>query len=342
MTKRCMVALLAALAVLFGAVAGFAAETFDYPITGLGWEVTTDVKANENYVLACVVKNAVNPYMIKQLEGMEVAAKLMGFTAITLAPGKADNIEEQVSLIEDLLLRGVDGIVIHPSDSNGIVPAVEAAVAQGVPVVTIGTPANTDLTFMRTGVDYRETGYVIGKWVAEELGGKGNVIILEGPPQAENAIERLRGIEEAFAEYPEIKIIASQTANFRRVEGMQVMKNLLQRFRQVDAVIGCNDEMAMGAVMAIEAAGRDREGIIIAGFDANQDACNAIAEGRMHVTYNTDPMSSAIAAAAYLVMYLNDGTLPPAAFVPYPAAVHEPLVTRENIQYFMEHQAWWK
>ena len=105
MTKRCMVALLAALAVLFGAVVGFAAETFDYPITGLGWEVTTDVKANENYVLACVVKNAVNPYMIKQLEGMEVAAKLMGFTAITLAPGKADNIEEQVSLIEDLAAR---------------------------------------------------------------------------------------------------------------------------------------------------------------------------------------------------------------------------------------------
>ena len=315
----------------------------DYIMQGLGLNVSTNIKANEKYTIACVVKNSTNPYMVKQLEGMRMAGEMMGFEAVTLAPAKQDNIEEQVRIVEDLIQSGVDGIVIHPSDSNGIVPVMEKAMSMGIPVAIIGTPANTDEYTFRTGVDYYETGVVVGEYVAENLGGKGKVIILEGPPQAQNAHERNEGILESFSKYPGIEVIASQTGNFRRLEGMTVMENLIQQFGDgFDAVVAHNDEMAMGASMAIEAAGISTEDKLIAGFDCNQDASYAIQKGSMDVSYNTDPISSAVCGAAYIVQYLNDGTLPATAFIPYPAAAHKPLVTANNIDNFIENVAWWK
>lgn len=321
---------------------GYAAEKVTYPISGLGLQVKTKVKAKKKYVIACVVKNSTNPYMVKQLEGLKKAGKDMGFEPVVLAPAKQDSIEEQVRIIEDLLQRGIDALVVHPSDSNGIVPAVEKAVAKNVPVVTIGTPANSDKPLFRTGVDYTETGAVIGEWIAKKLKGKGNVIVLEGPPQAQNARERNAGISESLAKYPGIKILASQPANFQRLMGMQVMENLLQKYNKVDAVIAANDESALGAVMAIKAAGRSEDGILVAGFDGNEDASWAIKKGQMAVSYNTDPISSAYCAAAYLVQYLNDGSKPPAKFLPYPSALNKPLITKDNIDSYISKFAWWK
>lgn len=311
------------------------------PISGLGRLTKTSVKANKPYVLACVVKNSTNPYMVNQLEGFKLAGKAMGFQALALAPAKQDNIEEQVKIVEDLLQRKVNGITIHPSDSNGIVPVVERASSAGVPVTVINTPANTDKIFLRTGLLFPQSGIDIAMSVAKKMNGKGNIIILEGPPQAENARERLSGIMEALAKYPDIKILASQTAHFRRMDAMQVMENLLQRFPKIDAVIGNNDEMALGAVTALEAAGRAK-GVIIAGFDGNEDAANAIKAGRMTVTYNSDPVSSAWCAAAYIVMYLNNGTLPPKKYIPYPSSEQSVLITKENVDDYMKNIAWWK
>lgn len=337
--KKSPLVILGVVAVLILALAVSAAN-FTLPVSGLGKNLTTTVKAKKPYLLACVVKNSTNPYMVAQLNGFKTAAKAMGFQALTLAPAKQDNIEEQVKIVEDLLQRGVQGIAIHPSDSNGIVPVVEKAAAMGIPVVIIGTPANTDKILLRTGVDYEGSGYLIADAVAKKLGGKGNVVILEGPPQAVNAQERQRGVLNALSKYPQIKILASQPANFRRLDAMQVMENLLQRFPKIDGVIAANDEEAMGAIMALEAAGR--KGVIVGGFDGNQDGAQAVKDGRLYVTWNADPVASAWAAAAYLVLYLNDGTLPPARYIPYPSMDESTLITKENVDKYIAEDAWWK
>jgi ribose transport system substrate-binding protein len=266
----------------------------------------------------------------------------MGFEAITLAPAKQDSIEEQVRIVEDLLQKKIDALIIHPSDSNGIVPAVEKAVAAKVPVATIGTPANSNKVLFRTGVDYKETGVVIMQWVAEKMKGEGNLIILEGPPQADNARERLQGIKEVLAKYPKIKVIASQPAHFQRVAGMQVMENLLQKFTNVKAVIGANDEEALGAIMAIKAAGRQNEGIIVAGFDGSEDASWAIKKDQMAVTYNTDPFGSGYCAAAFMVQYLNNGMKPAKNFMPFPSALDKPIISKATIDDYLKNSAWWK
>lgn len=309
------------------------------PTTGIGVEIKTDVKAKEKFKIACIVKNSTNPYMVGCLNGVKKAAEQMGFEAITMAPSTNDSVEEQVKIMEDLIQTGVDGFVLVPVDTNGIMPGVRKAEEAGIPVACIGTPAAEE-TFLRTGVDYTETGRVIAKEVAEKLGGKGKVIILEGPPGAQNAIERLNGMQESLKEYPDIEIVASQTANFKRTEGMNVTENLIQKYKDVNAIIAANDESAIGAYQAVKAAGM--EGVIIAGFDGNQDGSAAIKNGELFASYNTDPFGSCFVASAYIVQYLNDGTKPQQYFIPFPSERDDPVVSSENVDNYINNIAWWK
>ncbi len=312
----------------------------DLPVSGIGPEVTTDVKANESYKIAIVVKNTTNPFLLKSIAGAEKAAADMGFECISLAPATQDSLEEQVKLIEDAIQQGVQGIILHPIDSNGIMPAIRKCDEAGIPVACIGTPAANE-TFMRTGVDYTSTGVTIAKMVAEKIGGKGKLIILEGPPGAQNAQERLAGIKQALADYPDIEIVASQTTNFKRTEGMQVTENLLQKYPDVNAIIGCNDESSLGAIQALKAAGLEGK-VVIGSFDGNQDGSAAVQAGEMYATYNVDPVGSTYLAAAYIVQFLNDGTMPPKYFVPFPSTLQEPVITAENIDNYISNIAWWK
>ena len=310
------------------------------PVTGIGTMIATDVKAKERYKIATIVKNSTNPYMVKLLAGAEKAGKDMGFEAISMAPAQNDNVEAQAQIIEDMIQKGVKGIIIAPVDSNGIMPAIRKAQAAKIPVAVIGTPA-AEQTFLRTGVDYTETGYVIAKLVADKLGGKGEVIIIEGPPGAQNAIERLAGIKKALAEYPNMKIVASQTANFMRTQGMQVTENLIQKYKTASAVIAMNDESALGAIQAIKAAGLSGK-VLVAGFDGNMDASNAIATGELFASYNTDPFGSAYLAAVYITKFLNDGSNPPQFFVPFPSVNDKPLIVKDNVNEYIQKIAWWK
>jgi len=311
----------------------------ELPVTGIGAIIDTQVRATGEYKIGYIAKNTTNPYMVAQSEGVVKAGEVMGFEALTQAPATADSVEEQVKIMEDMIQQKVDVIIVHCADSNGIMPGVRKAQDAGIIVLTIGTPAAED-TFLRTGVNYKETGEVIAKQIAEKLEGKGKVIILEGPPGAANAIERLNGINSVFAEYPDIEIVASQTANFKRTEGMQVTENLIQKYTDVNAIIGMNDESALGAVQALKAAGMTD--VLVGGFDGSADGTAAVESGDMFVTYNTDPYGSGFIACAYAVQYLNDGTLPPSTFVPFPSAADSPLISAETVANYKENIAWWK
>ncbi|MDO5438436.1 MAG: substrate-binding domain-containing protein [Erysipelotrichaceae bacterium] len=312
-------------------------DASELPITGIGTTVATEVKASGDYKIGYIAKNTTNPYMNAQSAGVAKAGEDMGFEAICQAPSTADSVEEQVRIMENMIEQGCNAIIVHCADSNGIMPGVRAAEDAGVIVLTIGTPAAED-TFLRTGVDYYETGYTIATEMAEALNGEGNIIILEGPPGAANAIERLNGINDAFAKYPNIKIVASQTANFKRTEGMSVTENLLQGNSDIQGIIGANDESALGAVQALKGAGI--EGVLVSGFDGSVDASNAVLNGDMFETYNTDPYGSGYIAAAYAVQYLNDGTEPVGRFIPFPTANNDPLINAETVDGYINGNAW--
>lgn len=320
----------------------YAANELPLPVTGIGRGISTDVKAKEKYTVVVMTRNSTNPYMIGMWNGGAAAGKDLGIEVITVAPATQDSIEEQVSIMETYIEQGVDAFVIHPSDSKGIQSAVDLANENGIPVAAIGTCPDTG-AFMRGGVDYYMTGYLVTKELCEAAGGKGGVIILEGPSGVQNMEERLAGIKDALAEYPEMHIIASQTANCKRAEGMSVMENLLQGEGVADeltVVATCNDEMAIGASQALKAA--NISGVFIGGADGNSDAAKAIQDGDLYCTYNTDPYGSTYLAIVYLVQWLNDGTLPEEYFIPFPSNRHDPMLTSANIKNYIDNQAWFE
>ena len=122
---------------------------------------------------------------------------------------------------------------------------------------------------------------------------------------------------------------------------MQVTENLLQTHKDVSAIIGMNDESALGAIQALKAAGLVKK-VAVGGFDGNQDGSAAIKSGEMSISYNTDPFGSTYLAATYIVKFLNDGSKPPKFFVPFPSAVDDPIITSKNIDTYIKDIAWWK
>ncbi len=319
-----------------------AKTTIELPVTGIGSTITTDVKATGDYTICVMTKNSTNPYMNGMWKGAEKAAADLGIKVVTLAPAQQDSIEEQIAIMEAQIQQGVSAFVIHPSDSKGIMPAVDEANAAGIPVISIGT-ASASGSMMRTGVDYYETGSVVAKYLFEKIGGEGGLIILEGPPGAQNAEERKAGITDLLASYPGITLIDSQPANFNRAQGMQVMENLLQREGvkdQLKVVIACNDEMALGAIQALKAAGITD--VLVGGFDGSADASQAIKDGDLTVTYNTDPFGSTYYAITMLVKYLDAGALPAEYFIPFPSERHKPLIDSSNIDDYSNNFAWFK
>ena len=320
----------------------FAKTKLELPISGLGRQISTDVKAKKDYKIVVMTRNSTNPYMIGMWSGGKQAGKDLGCSVQTLSPSTQDSIEEQISIMESMMEEGVDAFVIHPSDSKGIQSAVDKANEKGIPVIAIGTSPDTG-AFMRTGVDYYETGYLVTKELCEAAGGKGKVVVLEGPAGVQNMEERKAGILDAVAEYPDMEVVASQTANCKRTEGMQVMENLLQNSGVSDGlsvVASCNDEMALGAIRALKA--QNIQGVYVGGADASKDASQAVLDGDLYCTYNTDPYGSTYLAVTYLVQYLNDGTLPEEYFIPFPSERNDPLITKDNVQDYIDNYRWFE
>ncbi len=320
----------------------YAKKELALPVKEIGRQISTDVKAKDDYRIVVMTRNSTNPYMIGMWSGGQQAGKDLGCTVETLSPSTQDSIEEQITIMESMIEGGVDGFVIHPSDSKGIQPVVDMANEKGIPVAAIGTCPDTG-AFMRTGVDYYETGYLVTKELCEAAGGKGKVVVLEGPAGVQNMEERKAGILDAVKEYPEMEVVASQTANCKRTEGMQVMENLLQNKDVADGlkvVASCNDEMSLGAIQALKA--QNIKDVFVGGADGSKDAAQAILAGDLYCTYNTDPYGSTYLAVTYLVQYLNDKTLPEEYFIPFPSERHDPLITAENVQDYIDNYRWFE
>ncbi len=283
----------------------------------------------ERYKMIFVVKSMDNPFWEMMIEGANMAAKDLNIDIKCLGPVKPFNVEEQIRFIEDAITLGVNAVVVVPADSRGIVPGIEKAKRAGLVVVTPNTKAfGVDVTTW-TGVENEGSAYTIAKYVLNALGGKGDIIILEGAPGNQTVMDRKKGFDRAIKEFPGVKVLASQTARSSRVDGMRVMENLLQQFPKIDAVLAANDEMALGAIEAIDAAGKLKN-IKVSGFDMNNDALKSIKAGRLLVTGAQRPEAQAYwgVVAAYLA--LKGMPCPKEIVLPCP------VVDRTNVDYYLK------
>lgn len=272
--------------------------------------------------LALVVKTLNNAFFIEMEKGARAAADSLGIQLVVQAPEREIDVEKQMQIVENLIERKVDVLLLVPSGSREIVPAIAKANAANIPVVIVDTrvdavalkSANARIaTFI--GSDNVDGGRIAGEFVAQKLGGKGKVAVLEGIPGHETGDSRLRGFRNAIAKYPGLTIVASQTANWERDQAFNVAQNILQSHPDIQAIFACNDVMALGAVEAIAAAARTKD-IAVIGFDAQDDARTAIQQGRMAATIAQNPREMGRLAVISASKLLRNQTIPAEQPVP--------------------------
>ena len=254
-----------------------------------------------------------NPFFVDLRDGAQAQAAK---AKLTLAVLDAQNdAAREASQIEDLIQKKVAVIAINPTDSNAIVPIIKKVNAAKIPVITVDRGANGGVVAAHIASDNVAGGVMAADYVGKRLKGKGNVVMLEGIAGTSAARDRGKGFRDGLKKYPGIKLIATQTADFDRAKGLTVMENILQAQKKIDAVFAQNDEMALGAVKAIQAARRQQQ-IFVVGFDATADALAAVKDGSMAATIAQQPKEMgrlAVEAALKLIR-----KQPVAKFTPVP------------------------
>lgn len=238
---------------------------------------------SETKTVGFVISTQSNPFFVTLKDGAEAQAKELGIELIVL--DSQDDSTKAAANMEDLITRGVDLILLNPTDSDAIVNSVIAANEAGIPVITVDRGSNGGDVVSYIASDNIAGGKMAGEFIVEKLGGSGKVVELEGIAGTNAAQERGEGFNAAIAGQG-IEVVAKQTANFDRAEGLSVMENILQSQPEIDAVFAHNDEMALGALEAIRASGRE---ILVVGFDATDDALAAVKAGDMAATVAQQP-----------------------------------------------------
>ncbi len=204
-----------------------------------------------------------------------------GTIEITVFDGQYDASVQQ-SQFETMATQGFDGIIFVPIDIEAGAAAVATADAEGIPVVGSNTRVNSNKLASYVGSNDVLSGEMEALSVLESMNGKGNVVIIEGPIGQSAQIERREGNMKALEKYPDVKLLEMQTANWSRAEALDLMENWLNAYPgQINGVIGQNDEMALGAIQAIEQAGLDIDDFPVAGIDGVTDAMLAVKENKM-------------------------------------------------------------
>ncbi|MCJ8141213.1 ABC transporter substrate-binding protein [Falsirhodobacter halotolerans] len=232
----------------------------------------TSAMAQDNLKIGMSFQEMNNPYFVSMQEALNEAATSIG--AEVVVTDAAHDVAKQISDIEDMLQQGIDILLINPTDSAGVEAAVQMAKAQDVIVVAVDAQANGPVdTFV--GSKNRDAGYMSCKYLADELGGEGEVAILDGIPVVP-ILQRVEGCKAALEEFPGIQLVDTQNGRQDRSVALGVVENMIQSKPNLAGIFSVNDGGAMGALAAIQGSGRD---IKLTSVDGAPEAVQAIAEG---------------------------------------------------------------
>ena len=223
-----------------------------------------------------------NPFFVSLADGAKATAKEKG-VSLAVADAGGDSAKQQND-IEDLISRNVSVLIVNPVDSDAVAPAVQNAISKGVKVISVDRVVNGVDVDCQIASDNVAGARMATEYLASQIGEGAKIAELQGVPGASATIDRGAGFHEAADKT--LNVVASQSANFDRAEGMSVMENILQSDGSIKGVFAHNDEMALGALQAIAATAKD---IKVVGFDATDDAVNEVKAGRMLATVAQKP-----------------------------------------------------
>ncbi|WP_406945920.1 ribose ABC transporter substrate-binding protein RbsB [Halobacillus sp. SY10] len=246
------------------------------------WAKPKGDKNPDDIKIGLSVSTLNNPFFVSMKEGVENEAAAQGMEVVVV--DAQNDAAKQINDVEDLIQQGVDVLLINPTDSSAISTAVQSANSLGIPVVTLDRSAEKGEVATLVSSDNEKGGEMAGEYLVELLGEGAKVAELEGVPGASATRERGAGFHNIADE--KLDVVAKQTANFDRTEGLNTMENIIQGNPDIEAVFAHNDEMALGAYQAIQSSGRD---VLVVGFDGNDDAITSIKNGNLSATVAQQP-----------------------------------------------------
>jgi ribose transport system substrate-binding protein len=241
--------------------------------------------ADGQLTVGLAVSTLNNPFFVSLRKGAEDEAKKEGVNLITV--DAQDDPAKQQASVEDLIQKKVNVILINPTDSAAVANVVKEATGKGIKVVSLDRSVNGAEVSAHIASDNVAGGKMAGEFLLEKLGGKGRVVELEGIAGSSAARERGEGFHKVVDGKAEVKLLAKQPADFDRAKGLSVMENIIQGNKDIQGVFAHNDEMALGALKAIQAAGL--KNVVVVGFDATTDAVAAVKAGTLAATVQQQP-----------------------------------------------------
>lgn len=273
-----------------------------------------------------------NPFWIAENDVLKAEIEKRGGTLVTYDAQL--NLETQISQIEDAVASGVDAVVVSPNDWKGIRPALEACKAKNVPVVVIDTKVfDADLVATQVVSDNVLGGKLCAEALVKELGGKGNVAIID--LSTNMAVQdRMEGFMGVLEQNPDIKIVAQQDGDGSVEAALPIMENMLQANEKIDGVFGTNDPAAIGAIAALDSANKLNDTFVV-GIDGAKDACELIKDGKLLGTAAQYP--SMLAAEVVNQVYKILAGEKPDKDIIY---VEEKWIDKSNVEQYQQENAY--
>lgn len=257
-------------------------------------------KPGESKKIGLIVSTLNNPFFVDLKKGVEQEAEKLGYEVVVL--DSQNDPAKEVSNMEDITVKNVDLVLLNPVDSDSAVASVMIANNANLPVMTVDRVANGGTVISHIASDNIAGGDMAAKFLIDKLGNKGNIVELEGIAGSSATRDRGKGFDDGVAD-SNLKIISKQSADFDRTKGLTVMENIIQAKGNIDAVFAQNDEMALGASKAL--ADANMNDVLVVGFDATDDAVDAVKQGTMAATVAQQPILIGETAVKQAVEYLQ-------------------------------------
>jgi inositol transport system substrate-binding protein len=281
----------------------------------------------EKLVVGATMLSMQNEFIVNVSDEMEAKAKEMGVELITVDAERSAL--KQVEQVESFIAQGVDVIIMNPCEVEASSPAVKLAMAANIPIINVNSETSAKPTAF-VGSDDTESARIAMKYLAEKLGGKGNILIMHGFMGQAAQLKRDNGAKEILKANPGLKLLAEQTGEWDRAKGMSLTENWIQSYgSKINAIFAHNDEMGMGAVKALEAAGIKNK-VIVVSVDAIPDALQSVKKGTLDATIFQNAKEQGSKAIETAVKAAKKEAFDKEILIPFQ------LVTKENVGEFLK------
>jgi len=308
----------------------FLAATLSLAITGCNKSQKSEGSEGDSgkkLVVGATMLSMQNEFIVNVSDEMEAKAKALGVELITVDAERSAL--KQVEQVESFIAQGVDAIIMNPCEVEASSPAIKLAMDANIPIINVNSETSAKPTAF-VGSDDTESARIAMKYLAEKLGGKGNVLIMHGFMGQAAQIKRDNGAKEILKANPGMKLLAEQTGEWDRAKAMSLMENWIQSYgSKINAVFAHNDEMGMGAVKALEAAGL-KEKVIVISVDAIPDALQSVKRGALNATIFQNAQEQGSKAIEIAVKAAKKEKFEKQVLIPFQ------LVTKENVEQYLK------